>query len=91
MEMCCACKDRIVGDTSWNWPESHTTLNDDGTCVDNMLVVDLYDDSCADYYGNEDWCGLYDNTEMTHFSQFSAFADCCACQALTGDALADQI
>ena len=35
--------------------------------------TDSYGDGCDWYYGNEEWCGWYDDDD------FWAFVDCCAC------------
>jgi len=83
MEMCCACKE--IDGTNPYAPD------DLGTCEDNMDVEDVYGDDCSEYWGNEDWCGLYDFYGEGQFSAFDAFADCCACQALTGDAYIEQL
>ena len=35
--------------------------------------TDSYGDGCDWYYGNEEWCGWYDDGD------FWAYYDCCAC------------
>jgi len=45
-------------------------------CVDSDLYygwTDSYGDGCDWYYGNEEWCGYYDDGD------FWAYTDCCAC------------
>ena len=83
MDMCCACKENGEG--------VYVNPNyDPDTCEDNMDVVDVFDDSCAEYWGNEDWCGVYDYTydwADGYFTPFNSWVDCCACRALTGDEL----
>ena len=47
-----------------------------GQCVDSDVYfgwTDSYGDGCDWYYGNEEWCGWYDDAD------FWAYYDCCAC------------
>ena len=36
-------------------------------------VYDSFEDSCLSYYGNENWCGIYDDDDFTSNTL------CCAC------------
>ena len=45
-------------------------------CEDSDIYfgwTDSYGDGCDWYYGNEEWCGYYDDDD------FWAYYDCCAC------------
>ena len=55
--------------------EKHEMIETD-QCVDSDLYygwTDSYGDGCDWYYGNEAWCGYYDDAD------FWANYDCCAC------------
>ena len=62
------------GNTATSAPTTTATSSADG-CSANDDKEDDYFDTCADYVGNEHWCG---HTYLAN--DFDSNRDCCACQ-----------
>ena len=73
-ESCVACGGGQVVQDTWYETQEVQEVTEDG-CDDSMWDdrVDSYGDSCADYIGNPQWCGGYDDHD------FRSNEMCCAC------------